>query len=183
MKKIYLLHQTDIENINNIIDDKYLLPSSITKRKMQNPYNIYSPYIFMSCCNKKDFNNLHTYTLIFDIDILYDRCFYINDHHTGGNIKSSLYIKKHTPINKIYNELLILLLHSKKMLSIKYIDIIELRKFYYSCFVIFQEIFFRKKVDINDAKYIILPKVVDINLVNKIKHNFPNLKMIFLNNM
>jgi hypothetical protein len=177
MKKIFLLHQTDIININDIIDNKYLLPSSITERQHQNPYNVYLPYIFMSCCYKKDFKDLFTYTLIFEIDILYDRCFYINDHHACGDIKSSLYFKKYTPFNNIYNELLILLLNSKKIPA-NTIDFIKKFPFY---FVIHQEIFFRKKVDINDAKYIILPKVVDSNLVNKIKNNFPNLKIIFLN--
>ena len=177
MKKIYLLHHTDRINMNDIIDTKYLLPSSITEIQNQNPYNVYLPHIFMSCCYKKDFKNLFKYTLIFEIDILYNRCFYINDHHACGDIKSSLYFKKYTPINNIYNELLILLLNSKKVPA-NTTDFIETFPCY---FVIQQEIFFRKKVNINDAKYIILPKVVDSNLVNKIKHNFPNLKMLFLN--
>ena len=73
MTKIYLLHQTDEEFFNDIIEKKYLLPSSKTKNKNQNPYNINLPYIFMSCCDKKDFTDIFPYSFIFDIDILYDR--------------------------------------------------------------------------------------------------------------
>ena len=107
----------------------------------------------MNCCYKKDFKNLLPYTIIFDIDILYDRTFYTNNYHSGGNFNTSIFFKKNTSINNIYNILLDLLKNSKK------------------------------KLDINDAKYLILPKtpfieIVNIELLNKIKKIFPKLKII-----
>jgi hypothetical protein len=176
MSKIYLLHQTDINYIDDILETKNIYPSSKTKNKKQNPYKINLPYIFMSCCHKNDFNILFPYTFIFEIDILLDRCFYICDRHTAGNIKSDncSYFTKNSPIEDINNSLQYLYKESKKIVNSFQINL-------KGVFVVFQEIFFKKKVNLNlnHAKYIILPKNVNINLLNKIKTNYPKLKIIY----
>ena len=79
----------------------------------------------------------------------------------------SILFKKNTSINNIYNILLNLLKNSKKK------DLIW--------FKIFHEIFFKKKLNINNAKYIILPTNVNIELLNKIKKIFPKIKIIIQN--
>ena len=175
MKKIYLFHQTDNEYIYNIIDSKYILSSKTTQNKKQNPYDVYLPYIFMNCCVKEDIKYLDKYTFIFSYDILYDRQFYINSCHSAGNIKTSTYFPKNTNKNIIHKELYNLLQTSKKKLP----DWKE--KFKFAVFLCFQEIFFRKKVYINDAIYIVLPNNVDNNLLLKIKSNLPHIKIILIN--
>jgi hypothetical protein len=77
MKNIYLFHETDIENLYDIIDNKLLLSSYITKNKNQNPYDIYLPYIFMNCCIKEDFQYLSPYTFIFSSTICHSYTFVI----------------------------------------------------------------------------------------------------------
>ena len=173
MKKIYLFHETIYEYIYDIIDSKFLLSSYITKNKEQNPYDIYLPYIFMNCCIKEDIKYLSPYTFIFSYDILYDRTFYINSNHSGGNIKTSTYFPKNTSKNKLYNELYNLLIESKNILK-------NYKNKNFPVFKIFQEIFFRKKVNIYDALYIVLPKNVDIKLLNKVKNNLPKIKILFI---
>ena len=174
MKKIYIFHETNNEYIYDIIDSKFLLSSHITKNKEQNPYNIYLPYIFMNCCIKEDIKLLSSYTFIFSCDILYDRTFYINSYHSAGNIKTSTYFPKNTNKNKLYNSLYNLLENSKN--KIKKWE----KKFpKFAVFNTFQEIFFKKKVNLYDALYIILPTNVDIKLINKIKYNLPKIKILF----
>ena len=173
MNKIYLFHETNNEYIYDIINSKFLLSSHITKNKDQNPYDIYLPYIFMNCCVKEDIKYLSSYTLIFPCDILYNRAFYINSNHSAGNIKTSTYFSKNTSKKKIHNSLYNLLEDSKN--RIKNLENI----FKFAIFNFFQEIFFRKKVNLYDALYIVLPKNVDIKLLNKIKYNLPKIKILF----
>jgi hypothetical protein len=175
MKKIYLFHQTDHEYISNIIDSKFILSSKTTQNKNQNPYDVYLPYIFMSCCIKEDIKYLFPYTFVFSYDILYDRQFYINSRHAAGDIKQSTYFPKNTNKKIIQNELSNLLKLSKHKLP----DWKE--KFKCAVFAVFQEIFFRKKVDINDALYIVLPNNVDNKLLLKIKSTLPHIKILYKN--
>jgi len=177
MKNIYLFHETDIENLYDIIDNKFLLSSYITKNKNQNPYDIYLPYIFMNCCIKEDFQYLSPYTFIFPSTILYDRTFYTNTCHSVGNINSSNYFRKNTSKTIIYNELSNLLTESKKVLKNW-----EKNKYgiKFPVFKVYQEIFFRKKISLYNALYIVLPKNIDIKLLDKIKYNLPKIKILFL---
>ena len=165
MTKIYLFHQTDKYFIYNILETLYILPSNKTKNKNQNPYNVFLPYIFMSCCNKKDFGSLFQYTFIFESNILYNRTFYTNENHSAGNIETSIYYQKNTPLKNINLCLTKLLVYSKKQ--------------YKKTFFIFQEIFFKKKVSIYDAKYIILPINIENEMLNKIKNILPYIKIIY----
>ena len=172
MKNIYLFHQTDYEYIHNIIDSKLLLSSYITKSKNQNPFDIYLPYIFVNCCIKEDFKYLFLYTFIFPYTILYDRTFYIDTCHSAGNINSAKYFSKNTSKIKIYNELSNLLIESKNKAK-------NWKKTKFAAFLLYQEIFFRKKINIFDALYIVVPKYIDIKLLNKIKYNLPKIKIIY----
>jgi hypothetical protein len=172
MKKIYLFHETNNEYIYNIIDSKFILSSKTTQNKDQNPYDVYLPYIFMNCCVKEDIKYLSTYTFIFSYDILYERTFYINSSHGAGNLETSTYFPKNTNKKIIHNELYNLLQTSKKKCK-------DWKKFKFAAFSIDQEIFFRKKVDINEALYLVLPNNVDNNLLLKIKSNLPYIKIIF----
>ena len=162
MKNIYLFHETDIENLYDIIDNKFLLSFYITKNKNQNPYDIYLPYIFMNCCIKEDFQYLSPYTFIFSSTIC----------HSAENINSSNYFRKNTSKTIIYNELSNLLTESKKVLK-------NWEKNKYAVFKVYQEIFFRKKISLYNALYIVLPKNIDIKLLDKIKYNLPKIKILF----
>jgi hypothetical protein len=129
----------------------------------------------MNCCVKEDIKLLLPYTFIFSCDILYDRSFYINSMHCAGNIRSSTYFPKNTNKKEISNSLYILLKESKnKIKNWK-------EKYKIAVFKVFQEIFFRKKVNLHDALYIVVPKDVDIKLLDKIKNNLPNIKILYTN--
>ena len=80
--------------------------------------------------------------------------------------------QKNTNKNIIHNKLYNLLQTSNKKFK-------DWEKFKFVVFLIFQEIFFRKKVDINEALYIVLPKNADNHLLLKIKSNLPHVKIIF----
>jgi hypothetical protein len=182
MKKIYLFHETINEYIYDIIDSKFLLSSHITKNKEQNPYDIYLPYIFMNCCMKEDIKYLIPYTFVFSYDILDNRSFYINYNYSAGDIKTSTYFPKNTSKKKIYNSLYNLLEKSKNMeknLKKNWENKYKCEIFKCEIFTTFQEIFFRKKVNLYDALYIVVPKDVDIKLLDKIKNNLPNIKILY----
>jgi hypothetical protein len=166
MSKIYIIHQTNEEFMNDILDSKKLLPASKTKNKSQNPYDVDLPYIFMNCCKKSDFKYYYNinFTFIFDTDILHDRTWYTNVNHSAGNLDTSICYNKNTSVRKI-NTILTKLYKKSKA---------ESRKF----FVILQEIFFRKSVSLDDAKYIIIPENTTAVLIDKIKKVLPNVILI-----
>ena len=166
MDKIYLIHQTEMNNMNDIIEQKKLLPASKTKNKSQNPYDVHLPFIFMNCCKYKDFKYFYNinFTFIFDCDILHNRTFYTNETHSAGNIDTSVYYKKGISIKNI-NDILTKLYEKSKT---------KHKRVFYA----FQEIFFKKLLSLEDAKYLIIPKNTDINLIDKIKKRLPNLILI-----
>ena len=101
---MYLFHNTSY--LMDIFKSTYILPSSITLNVNENPYDKKLPYIFMNCSNDVDgMKYLPSYTLVFPIDILYDREFYTCNSWTVGNTTSCLYHKKNTPLNIIYKDL------------------------------------------------------------------------------
>ena len=97
--------------------------------------------------------------------VLKNRTFYTNENHSAGNIETSIYYQKNTPLKNINLCLTKLLVYSKKQ--------------YKKTFFIFQEIFFKKKVSIYDAKYIILPINIENEMLNKIKNILPYIKIIY----
>lgn len=153
---MFLLHQTDKQLINKIITDGYLRPASVTKQRNQNPYNVNLPYIFFSCCKKKDFNKLFPYTFVFESNILDAHTFYTNTSHVAGKTASTVTISKNdSSRNKHLDKLL------KNSRVNKY-------------FMIFQEIFIKYKVPINKAKYLILPKNIEKKSLESITKILPS---------
>lgn len=117
-----LSHKTSKKNLYKILQSGYILPASITFQKELNPYDIDLKYIFTSCCpdtiNIFDLTLL-SYSIFFDANVIYDRVFYTNHHHSAGNISSSKKYPKnykyiHRTLRSLYNHSM-KIAHSIKM--------------------------------------------------------------------
>lgn len=169
---MYLFHESSAEFYTEILESKFLFPSSKTKNENYNILDSFLTYIFFCCCERKRLENLGPFTFVFPINILYDRSFYTNISHAAANLNSSTYYKKNTPmkeinfsLKKLYNQ------------SIQKESSLKLKQDYLY-FKIFQEIFFKKSVSINDAIFLVLPHDISKQEVASIKERFPNLKLL-----
>jgi hypothetical protein len=165
-----LFHITEKRFLKLIIKSGYILSSSVTKKQSQTPYfDHYLEYIFMSTCPENldniSKNKYMANAIFFDSSILYDRVYYTCDCHTAGNTKTcDKYPKEYVYTNKILNKLY------KKSASILTGEM----------FMIFQEIFFKRKLSLKYAKYITLPEDHDGTVEKLLKKKYPHIKIIIV---
>jgi hypothetical protein len=138
----------------------------------------------MNCSNDVDgMKYLQSYTLVFPIDILYDREFYTCNSWTAGNTTSCLYHKKNTPLNIIYKDLCTL--WKKSIKTDKDVKRYGKKEWKYSpnypLFRIYQEIFFKKYVSVYDATHYIISKeslIEEKKEIDYIRFHYPHLQII-----
>lgn len=157
---MYLIHLTSLKNLKNIIKDNELKAPYLTGLINQGN-GVYNPsnqkYIFFSCIDnlERDFSNYEV-ILYFDIKLLYNRTFYINNFRHNptpekGNTKYPQYYKKTDKIlKKVFNK------------SLKASE----KDFY-----VFHQISIKNKINLKYLKAIKF-KNKSYNLVNKLKDKY-----------
>jgi hypothetical protein len=113
-RKLYVFHQSDKRYFKHLLQSGELLPSSKTKFVSQTPVSVNLPYIFFSCCYKRDFPVLHAYTIVYDVDILYNKTFYTNLYHSYGDTSTAKKISHTATPNAIAKHLHTLLKNSRQ---------------------------------------------------------------------
>ena len=121
------------------------------------------------------------YTFVFPTDLLHDRAFYVSWAHMAGDISRAVYFKKNTPIPNIHRVLD--LVERNSIHTAKWMQLHTEHRFVYPTFGYFQEIFFKKKVSIDDATHFIIPKEMPPEHIAYIKTHYPKLQLVVSANM
>lgn len=166
-----LYHNTTMKHFKYILLDGKLKPSSKTKRRMENPYDFYSPYIFFNAIPKTQldsFANISSIGICFDSSILLNNTFYTNNNHSAGNVQTSNKYKT-SDRKELYK--ILYRLYRKSLKTVKSIN--------QSLWVlsVFQEVFIRVEPHLINAKYILLPNN-DKKLIKKIHNKYPHINII-----
>lgn len=175
MAEMFLLHYTTYNSVIDILESGFMLPSSETQNRNENPYDRFLPYIYFTTCPKARVKDIQPYAFVFPAKILRDRCFYTNERHSADYFDNSTYYGKDTSmkkINKALTELYIQSTFGEEYFNWDRRD---------ALFTTFQEVLFKKSVSLDDAVFLIVPYYmsdVEKKTVDDIKKKYPDLKTI-----
>jgi hypothetical protein len=119
---------------------------------------------------------LFTPSFVFPVEVLQDRCFYVNKNYVGGPCKSSVYFKKNSPIDEINSLLEKRVEESKTDVYKKYRskNIREKTPYIH----LYPEILFRKKLSVGDASHIIVSEYETKEHIEFLREHYPNLQLV-----
>ena len=103
--------------------------------------------------------------------------FYISWAYVAGDTNMAVYFKKHTPLKNI-NHLLETVLDNSITTAKQMMRKIYPKFSQYPTFVLFQELFFRKHINIDQATHFIIPANIPKENLEYIKTNFPHIKLV-----
>jgi hypothetical protein len=180
---MFLSHNTNLRSLKNILKDGYLKSYSLLKSEGYKKINgegsgLYTEnkFVYFSCIKE-----LFTYkiysriTLYFTSDLLFNRTFYISNHHSSSpdilmehNGKRKLYKRKYKRFYKNYNKILENLFNYS-------ISVLKNGK----AFQIFQQIAVLNKINLDKLICIEFNFKDDANknIVNYIKKYYPNVEI------
>jgi hypothetical protein len=181
---MYISHHTTKTHLQCIVDAGTIKPSSVCKRVQMNPSNTYLPYTFynvMPMHTLKHKFNVTDYCIIFKSSVLENIVFYTNRYHSKGDTKSSVkYPKKYYETHNIDNVLY-------EMYKLSVMDVQTRKNAYnpvkdYPYYTVYQELFIKGSLSLNDASYITLPLSMKNSVLTKqINSKYPNITIIFKN--
>jgi hypothetical protein len=115
---MYLIHNTDLESLKNILKDGYLKSLSLLKKEGYNAManegdGIYTEnnFVFFSCVDKLYKYKINSSIILyFNSKLLFNRTFYVANHHTPTPDKleegKQLYQRKYNRYYEKYNDVL-----------------------------------------------------------------------------
>ena len=173
LPNMMLYHMSYLHNLESILRDGKLKPSSKTEIIEQSPGRTL-PYVFFNAIPEDKIENFVGFSkrsvgFVFDQNIILDKRFYTNTRHSMGNTKTSERhkIQNNKDLNKVLYQL-----YKQSFETVKKI------KSEFWVLSVFQEVFTRVEPHISKAKYIILPKKDEI-LINTINNAYPNVTVLY----
>lgn len=121
-------------------------------------------------------------TLVFPIEVLQNRCFYINETYNGGIDDTTIYFKKNSFIEDINSVLKKKIEESKNYVYRRFKDRnIRIKNPRYINF--YPEILFKQKLAIKDATHFVIPQhILTENTKKFLQKHYSNLQIVLREN-